>query len=44
MQKALQGIASIEEKARFQELWQQRVEAMLLDSDLAKEIITITKG
>jgi hypothetical protein len=44
MQKALQGIASKEEKARFQELWQQRVEAMLLDSDLAKEIITITKG
>jgi hypothetical protein len=44
MQKALQGIATNEEKARFKELWQQRVEAMLLNKELSKEIITITKG
>ena len=41
MQKAMQGAASDEEKAQFGTLWQARVEAMLLDSELQDKIVTI---
>ena len=41
MQKAMQGIASIEEEVQFKALWQGRVESMLLDSELQNNIITI---
>ncbi len=41
MQKAMQGAASGEEKAQFGTLWQARVEAMLLDSELQDKIVTI---
>jgi formylmethanofuran dehydrogenase subunit E len=43
MQKAMQGAASDAEKVQFQALWQGRVEAMLLSSDLQDKIITIHK-
>ncbi len=41
MQKALQGIATEEERGDFQRLWQSRVEAMLLDTVLQNNIIDI---
>jgi hypothetical protein len=42
MQKALQGKALPEEKRRFQELWQGRVEAMLTTPELWEKIAPIT--
>jgi len=44
MQKALQGLASQEEKDEFKKLWQQRVEAMLVTDSLWNDMITIQKG
>jgi len=41
MQKAIQGNASEAEKEQFRILWQGRVEAMLLDTELQNNIITI---
>ena len=41
MGKALQGKATPEEKKRFGELWQERVEKILLNADLWEKIITI---
>ncbi len=41
MQKSIQGAASDEEEMQFRALWQARVEAMLLDSDLQDKIVTI---
>jgi len=41
MQKAIQGVASNKEEMKFKALWQARVEAMLLDSDLQDKIVTI---
>jgi len=41
MQKSLQNRATPEEKERFQTLWQQRVEHILLDPSIQNEIITI---
>jgi hypothetical protein len=41
MAKSLQGIASAEERAMFGKLWQQRVEKILLQSDLWDTMITI---
>ncbi len=41
MQKAIQGNASEAEKEQFRTLWQGRVEAMLLDTELQNNIITI---
>jgi hypothetical protein len=41
MGKALQGIASKEEKAQFGRLWQARVEKILLSQDLWDQMITI---
>jgi len=38
MQKTLQGIATDEEAAEFKELWQSRVEDMLLNQDKWQEI------
>ena len=43
MQKAIQGVATPEERVKFGALWQSRVEAMLLDSELHSQIIKITK-
>lgn len=44
MAKSLQGLASQEEKNEFKKLWQQRVEAMLLNDALWEQMITIQKG
>jgi len=44
MQKALQGLASQEEKDEFKKLWQQRVEAMLGSDELWDQMITIQKA
>jgi len=44
MQKALQGLASQEEKDEFKKLWQQRVEVMLSSDELWNQMITIQKG
>lgn len=44
MAKSLQGLASAEEKKRFGELWQARVEKILLSTQLWDQMITITKG
>ncbi len=43
MQKILEGKAETSEESRFKELWQDRVKAMLTDTDLQSKIITITK-
>jgi len=43
MQKTMQGTASEGETRQFRALWQARVEAMLLNSDLQKKIITINQ-
>lgn len=42
MQKALQSAATEEERATFQGLWQSRVKAMLLDTALRQQILTMT--
>jgi hypothetical protein len=44
MAKSLQGLASQEEKNEFKKLWQQRVEAMLVNDALWEQMITIQKG
>ncbi len=43
MGKALQGQASEEELSRFGQLWQERVEKILLSRDLWDSMITITR-
>jgi len=43
MGKSLQGIASKEEKKTFGQLWQKRVEEILLNTTLHSRMITITK-
>ena len=43
MQKSMQGIATAEEEQKFQTLWQNRVKAILLDEDIQKKILTLTK-
>jgi len=43
MAKSLQGIASKEEQKHFGKLWQQRVEKILLSTELHQSIITIQK-
>jgi len=43
MAKSLQGIASKEEQKHFGKLWQQRVEKILLSTELHSSIITIQK-
>jgi len=43
MGKALQGQASKEELSRFGQLWQERVEKILLSRDLWDSMITITR-
>ena len=44
MGKAMQGLASDDEKKEFGKLWQARVEKILLSTDLWDTMITITKG
>jgi len=41
MGKTLQGLASAEEKEKFGELWQKRVETILLSQELWDQMITI---
>jgi len=43
MAKSLQGIASKEEQKQFGQLWQQRVEKILLSTELHPSMITIQK-
>jgi len=43
MGKSLKGLATEEEKRIFQTLWQARVEEILLNTDLHRKLITITK-
>ena len=43
MGKTIKGLATEEEKKIFQTLWQERVEEILLDTDLHRKLITITK-
>lgn len=43
MGKAMQGLASDEEKKEFGRLWQARVEKILLSKELWNDMITITK-
>jgi hypothetical protein len=44
MGKAMQGLASDEEKKEFGRLWQARVEKILLSTELWDDMIKITKG
>jgi formylmethanofuran dehydrogenase subunit E len=44
MGKCMQGMASNEDKKAFGQLWQARVEAILLNQDLWSQMITTTKG
>ena len=43
MGKSLQGVASTEEKKIFQQLWQARVEEILLNKEYHNELITIVQ-
>lgn len=43
MEKSLQGVASTEEKKIFQQLWQARVEEILLNKEYNNELITIVQ-
>jgi len=43
MGKSLQGTATEDEKHKFGQLWQKRVEEILLNTSLHSQIITITK-
>jgi len=43
MGKSIQSMASKEEKRKFGQLWQQRVEEILLNTTLHPQMITITK-
>jgi hypothetical protein len=43
MGKALQGQASADELIRFGQLWQERVEKILLGKDLWDTMITVTR-
>ena len=43
MGKSLKGLASDEERKQFGELWQQRVEKILLSTELHSSMITIKK-
>ena len=44
MGKAMQGMASSDEKKEFGRLWQARVENILLSTDLWDQMITVNKG
>ena len=44
MGKAMQGLASEEEKKEFGKLWQARVENILLSTELWDKMITVKKG
>jgi len=44
MGKALQGLATDEERKQFGTLWQARVEKILLSEELWDTMVTITKG
>ena len=44
MGKAMQGLASDDEKKEFGRLWQARVENILLSTDLWDQMITVSKG
>lgn len=44
MGKSLQGLASEGEKKQFGKLWQERVEKILLSTELWDKMITINKG
>jgi hypothetical protein len=44
MGKAMQGLASQDEKKEFGRLWQARVEKILLSTELWDQMITIKKG
>ncbi len=44
MGKAMQGLASEAEKKEFGRLWQNRVENILLSTELWDSMITVTKG
>jgi len=44
MGKAMQGLASDDEKKEFGRLWQSRVEDILLSTELWNSMLTITKG
>ena len=44
MGKAMQGLASQDEKKEFGRLWQARVEKILLSTELWDQMITIQKG
>jgi len=44
MGKAMQGLASQDEKKEFGKLWQARVEKILLSTELWDQMITIKKG
>ena len=44
MGKCMQGLASEGEKKQFGKLWQERVENILLSTDLWAQMITVTKG
>jgi formylmethanofuran dehydrogenase subunit E len=41
MQKIMQGVATPEEKKRFGELWQARVEKILLSAELRERLVTV---
>lgn len=41
MQKIMQGVAAPEEKRRFGELWQSRVEKILLSKELWPQMVTV---
>ena len=42
MQKIMQGVATLEEKKRFGELWQSRVRRILLETDLWPQMVTVS--
>jgi len=44
MGKSMQGLASENEKKEFGKLWQQRVENILLSTELREKIITVEQG
>jgi len=41
MQKVLQGVATLDEKMRFAQLWQERVKRILLQKELWREMVTL---
>ncbi len=41
MQKVLQGVATLDEKMRFAQLWQERVKRILLQKELWEKMVTL---